>query len=130
MHPQLARGIAFMVAALVLYTYAVFSGRRQGLHFKHLVAFGLGLASDAIGTMAMSALTRDVGPAPDWHHYSGVVSLGGMGLHFVLALGATLVRRADAINRTFHRVSLTIYTLWLLAFVSGGAAGMMKMSAP
>jgi len=31
------------------------------------------------------------------------------------------------VNRTFHRVSLTIYTLWLIAFASGAVSGMLKL---
>ncbi|HEY5974117.1 MAG TPA: TIGR03987 family protein, partial [Geobacteraceae bacterium] len=41
---------------------------------------------------------------------------------------ATCLRRADRVNRTFHRVSLTIYCLWLLAFISGAIAGMLKLA--
>lgn len=125
----LKTAIVWMTLALIFYTYAVFSGRRQGLHLKQLVVFGIGLLCDWLGTQRMSEFAALFGKAPDWHNWSGIVSLGGMAFHFLLALLATLLNRAEAINRTFHRVSLTIYSLWLAAFVSGWIAGMMKMAA-
>ena len=43
------------------------------------------------------------------------------------ALVASLMHRAEAVNRLFHRVSLTIYACWLVAFVSGAISGMMRL---
>jgi hypothetical protein len=51
-----------------------------------------------------------------------------MAFHFLLALTATLLQRADRVNRTFHRVSLTIYILWCGAFASGAVSGVLKAS--
>jgi hypothetical protein len=53
----------------------------------------------------------------------GIASLAGMAFHFTLAFVAASVRRAEAVNRLFHRVSLGIYTSWLVAFCSGAIAG-------
>jgi hypothetical protein len=50
-----------------------------------------------------------------------------MAFHFMLALIASLVNKAEAINRVFHRVSLSIYTCWLIAFFSGAISGMMRL---
>ncbi|WP_306533243.1 HsmA family protein [Geobacter sp.] len=125
---MLARGIVSMILALIFYTYAVFSGRREGLHRKHLIVFGIGLLFDYLGTHQMSLYARAYGKAPEWHNLTGILSLAGMAFHFLLALAASLIRRAERINRTFHRVSLTIYTLWCIAFASGALAGMLKMS--
>jgi hypothetical protein len=60
---------------------------------------------------------------PVWHTAVGIASLTGMAFHFMLGLVATLVRRAESVNRLFHRVSLGIYTCWLIAFFSGMIAG-------
>ena len=121
------QGIILMNLALVFYTWAVFSGRRQGLHFRHLLIFGIGLLCDYLGTMEMNQFARLYGKAPQWHHISGVASLAGMAFHFLLALIASLMQRAEAVNRVFHRVSLTIYTCWLIAFTSGAVAGMLRL---
>ncbi|RNC70969.1 MAG: TIGR03987 family protein [Desulfuromonadales bacterium] len=125
---MLKLGIVFMSLAFFFYTYAVFNGRREGLHAKHLVVFGIGLLFDYLGTHQMSLYARAFGKAPEWHNLTGILSLGGMAFHFLLALCASLAQRVERINRTFHRVSLTIYTLWCIAFASGALAGMLKLS--
>lgn len=124
---MMIRGIIWMNLALIFYTWAVFSGRRQGLHCRHLIIFGVGLLCDYLGTMEMNQFARLHGKAPQWHHIVGVASLAGMAFHFLLALAASLMKRAEAVNRVFHRVSLTIYTCWLIAFVSGAIAGMIRL---
>jgi len=128
MTPLLMRAVTCMVLALAFYTYAVFSGRRHGLHARQLAVFGIGLFCDWLGTRQMNTFALAYGKAPELHNLTGIVSLAGMAFHFLLALAATLLHRAERINRTFHRVSLTIYTLWLLAFLSGAIAGMFRLA--
>jgi uncharacterized repeat protein (TIGR03987 family) len=117
-----------MNLALIFYTWAVFSGRRQGLHKKHLVIFGIGLFFDYLGTHQMNLFAQAFGKAPQWHNITGIASLSGMGFHFLLALIACLAHRTESVNRVFHRVSLTIYSCWLVAFCSGAISGMLRMS--
>lgn len=124
---MLIRAVIWMNLALFFYTWAVFSGRRQGLHPKHLAIFGIGLVCDFLGTNQMNQVAMMYGKAPEWHNITGIASLAGMAFHFMLALAASLLHRAEAVNVLFHRVSLTIYSCWLLAFVSGAASGMMRM---
>jgi len=120
---MLFQAIICMCLALVFYTWAVFSARKRGLHRKHLFIFGFGLLCDYLGTHLMLLYGAANGIEPAWHTATGIASLGGMAFHFTLALVATLVRRAEAVNRLFHRVSLTIYICWLIAFFSGMIAG-------
>lgn len=124
---MLLKAIIWMNLALMFYSWAVFSGRRQGLHPRHLLIFGVGLACDAMGTSEMNLVARMYGKAPEWHNITGIASLAGMGFHFLLALIASLMHRAEAVNVIFHRVSLMIYSCWLLAFVSGAVSGMLRM---
>ncbi len=124
---MMLRGIIFMNLALLFYTWAVFSGRKQGLHTRHLLIFGLGLLCDYLGTMEMSRFALAHGKAPQWHHFTGIASLAGMAFHFLLAFVASWRRQAEAVNRVFHRVSLTIYFCWLAAFLSGAIAGMLRL---
>lgn len=124
---MLLQAVVWMSLALVFYTWAVFSGRRQGLHRKHLLIFGLGLFCDYLGTMQMSHVAALYGKAPEWHNITGIASLSGMAFHFLLALAASLLGKTESVNRIFHRVSLTIYSCWLLAFVSGAVSGMLRM---
>ena len=125
---MLVKAVIYMNLALLFYTYAVFSGRREGLQRKHLVVFGIGLFFDYLGTRQMNLFASAYGKAPEWHNLSGIFSLAGMAFHFLLALLATFLHKADRVNRAFHRVSLTIYSLWLVAFASGAISGMMRMA--
>ena len=124
---MLARAVIWMNLALIFYTWAVFSGRKQGLHPKHLAIFGIGLFCDFMGTHQMNLVAAMYGKAPEWHNATGIASLAGMGFHFLLALTASLLHRAEKVNVLFHRVSLTIYSCWLVAFVTGAVSGMMRM---
>jgi hypothetical protein len=63
------------------------------------------------------------GVVPEWHILIGIASLSGMAFHFLLAFVAAVVRRAESVNRLFHRVSLSIYSGWLIAFITGSIAG-------
>ena len=125
---MLLQAVIWMNLALIFYTWAVFSGRRQGLHRKHLIIFGIGLAFDYLGTHQMNLFAATYGKAPEWHNLTGIASLAGMAFHFLLALIASLANRAESVNRVFHRVSLSIYSCWLIAFFSGAISGMMRMS--
>jgi uncharacterized repeat protein (TIGR03987 family) len=120
---MLFQAVIWMNLALIFYTWAVFSARKKGLHRKHLFIFGFGLACDYLGTHLMLLYGISTGVIPEWHILIGIASLSGMAFHFALAFIAAMIRRADAVNRLFHRVSLSIYTAWLIAFISGSVAG-------
>lgn len=121
---MLLPAVICMNLALIFYSWAVFSARRSGLHRRHLLIFGIGLVCDYLGTDLMLGYGLKTAIMPQWHIGVGIASLAGMAFHFTLALVAALVRRAEAVNRLFHRVSLTIYGCWLIAFCSGALAGM------
>ncbi len=127
MNPMLKQAVTWMMLALICYTWAVFSGRRQGLHRKHLIIFGAGLICDFLGTSQMNLISIAFGKPPVWHSILGIASLAGMAFHFLLALIASGTKRAEAANLVFHRVSISIYSCWLLAFFGGAVAGMMRM---
>ena len=124
---MLLQAVKWMNLALIFYTWAVFSGRKQGLHRKHLIIFGIGLLFDYLGTRQMNLIALAYGKAPEWHNITGIASLGGMAFHFLLALFASLANKTEAVNRVFHRVSLSIYSCWLIAFFSGAISGMLRM---
>src|SRR5512133_2902992 len=123
---MLPQAVIWMMLALIFYTWAVFSGRRQGLHRMQLLIFGAGLMCDFFGTHQMNLFAIAYGKAPEWHNITGIASLSGMAFHFLLALIASLTNRAEAVNLVFHRVSMTIYSCWLVAFFSGAISGMIR----
>lgn len=122
---MLLQAVIYMNLALFFYTWAVFSARRRGLRRKHLLIFEAGLVCDYLGTHKMLLYGLATGVVPEWHIVVGIASLAGMAFHFMLAFIAGMVRRAEAVNRLFHRVSLIIYTSWLIAFCSGTVAGII-----
>ena len=109
-------GIKILIAWLI-FTYAVFGGRKSGLSWKYLVAFALGLAFDFWGTYEMYVLSGEEINV-SFHSLTGFCSLLGMGLHTALALIVVLFASKSA-AQAFHKVSLWIYILWCLAFFSG-----------
>jgi uncharacterized repeat protein (TIGR03987 family) len=115
-----------MNLALVFYSWAVFGARRHGLRHRHLALFGSGLLCDYLGTHQMGLYGLAVGYVPQWHTLAGLASLSGMALHFLLALAALYITRIAAVSRFFHKVSLGIYSFWLLAFVSGASAALWR----
>jgi uncharacterized repeat protein (TIGR03987 family) len=120
---MLFQAVIWMNHALIFYSWAVFGARKTGLHKRHLFIFGFGLLCDYLGTHLMLLYGVSTGVVPEWHIVIGIASLSGMGFHFLLAFVAALVRQAEAVNRLFHRVSLSIYTAWLIAFITGSIAG-------
>ncbi|MDD2853005.1 MAG: TIGR03987 family protein [Desulfuromonadaceae bacterium] len=120
---MLFQAVIWMNLALVFYSWAVFSARRNGLHRKHLLLFGFGLLCDYLGTHLMLLYGLSTGVVPEWHILVGIASLSGMAFHLLLAFVAAMVSRTEGVNRLFHRVSLIIYSGWLIAFLTGSVAG-------
>lgn len=124
---MLISAIIFMNLALVCYTWAVFSGRAHGLHRRHMIVFGTGLVFDFFGTHHMNIFAMTHGKAPQAHNITGIASLAGMSIHFLLALIASLAGKTEVVNKVFHRISLTIYSCWLFAFITGALFGMVQL---
>jgi len=122
---MLLQAVICMCLALIFYTWAVFSARLRRLHRKHLLIFGSGLVCDYLGTHLMLLYGLANGIVPEWHIVVGMASLAGMAFHFLLAFAAAVVTRVETVNRLFHRVSLTIYICWLIAFCTGAVAGIV-----
>ncbi len=112
---------ALMTAALTFYSVGVWS-ERLGARLKgcHLWMFWLGFACDSAGTDLMWRLAG--------HFTFGLHSVTGAAallLMFGHAFWATvvLVRRNERAIVTFHRVSVVVWTIWLVPFVSGMLLG-------
>ena len=124
---MLLTAIVLMNLALVFYSWAVFGTRGRGLLRRYLYIFAIGLICDYLGTREMNLYGNATGYWPRGHYLIGLASLVGMAVHFLLAAVATLVPKAKAVNRFFHRVSLGIYVCWLVSFFSGAFAGIRTL---
>lgn len=80
------------------------------------------LIQEKTGKTLSELALAPVGPL---HYYTGIGGLAGMAFHFLVALAATISGKADQANHAFHRVSLFIYTLWMLAFLTGAVIGII-----
>jgi uncharacterized repeat protein (TIGR03987 family) len=117
MPPLVRAAVLFMVAALVFYSFGVWATflSRQ-LRPRYVGLFWLGFLSDTAGTELMRRLAGSF----HWslHTASGVVALLLMFLHAVWAT-IVLLNRTARPTGNFHRISLTVWAIWLIPFISG-----------
>jgi uncharacterized repeat protein (TIGR03987 family) len=108
-----------MLAALTLYSIGVWSERiAHRLRPWHLAFFWCGLVCDVIGTDAMRRLVG--GLRFNAHGVTGALALLLMLAHAVWAT-RVLVKNDQRAIATFHRVSVFVWTVWLVPFLSGVA---------
>lgn len=106
-----------MVAALTLYSLGVWAAvLTRRLRPWHAGLFWAGFLLDAAGTELMRRLAGGF-------HWTRHAATGAAALFLMLAhaLWATsvLIRRDERAIRTFHRISITVWAVWLIPFVTG-----------
>lgn len=102
--------------ALVFYTIGVWGERISGrLEFKHLVFFWLGLAFDTWGTGMMLELAGR--PTFDLHGVTGMLAIALMLVHAIWAT-IVLVRKDERWLIGFHRLSVVVWSVWLVPYLS------------
>ena len=123
--PMMARAAMFlMTAALAFYSVGVWSERLAArLKPWHVGLFWLGFLSDTAGTEVMRRLAGAF--QLSLHTATGAGALLLMLAHAIWATGVLLHRNEKAIL-TFHRVSIIVWTVWLLPFVTGMALGLSR----
>ena len=125
MDPLLMKAVIAITTALILYTIGVWSEHRaKVLKPVHLAFFWLGLCADTTGTAMMSKLADESGGGlMSAHGITGLIAIILMLVHAVWAT-AVLVRRDEKAMHTFHRLSIIVWTIWLIPFVLGMMMGM------
>lgn len=114
-------GALFMVAALACYSTGVWSERLAArLRPWHLAMFWLGFGCDTVGTDRMRRMAG--GLRLNFHGVTGAFALLLMLAHALWAT-SVLVRRDQRAILTFHRISVVVWTVWLVPFVSGAFFG-------
>ena len=117
MPPIVKAAVILMMAAFCLYSvgvWATFFARR--LKPWPLAFFWLGFLADTSGTELMRRLAGGL----HWnlHTATGAAALFLMLAHATWAT-VVLVRGQESAVRSFHRISVTVWLLWLIPFVSG-----------
>ncbi|WP_232547046.1 HsmA family protein [Propioniciclava soli] len=131
---MLVAAIILISLALVAYTAGVWAERIAGrLRPFHVVLFGAGLAFDASGTWLMSLIaqagthdsaTATGGVLMNVMAVTGLIALVLMAVHFLWAV-VVLVRNRDAELRTFHRLSVIVWAIWLIPYFTGMIGAML-----
>ncbi len=129
---MLVAAIILITLALVAYTTGVLAERRSGtLHWWHAGAFAVGFVFDASGTAIMSLIARSGaesataagGLLSAIMAATGALTLLLMFVHLVWAV-VVLLRRRERELRVFHRLSLGVWALWLVPYITGMASAM------
>lgn len=115
-----------MSLAFVFYTLGVWAERAvRHLRPWHLAAFLAGWACDAWGTELMR-LMRIAGEKPTFiHSVTGVSAFALMGVHAVWA-AFVLWRGSERARKEFHRYGVAVWALWLVPYLGGMVAGILK----
>ena len=118
--------VVAITAALVFYTLGVFGERRAGiLERRHLVLFWLGLVCDSTGTALMSSIasSQPAGTATSLHAITGMLAIVLMLFHATWAT-IVLVRGDEKALRSFHKLSVFVWLVWLVPYCLGMFMGM------
>ena len=122
---MLISAIITITLALVFYTIGVWSEKLQGeLKVWHLVIFYIGLVFDTIGTTIMSKIAAG-GFRLNFHGITGLLAILLMLFH---ALWATVViaKKNEKAKANFHKLSILVWVIWLIPFISGAIFGMAR----
>jgi len=123
---MLLPAIILITLALVFYTIGVWSERVQKvLKPWHVVFFGLGLASDASGTLLMNMMANENRAAGfeqsalnQLMGVTGLIAIVLMSVHLAWAI-VVLLRNRDTEKSSFHRFSIIVWVVWLVPYVVG-----------
>ena len=108
--------------ALVFYSIGVWSERIAGrLKAWHLVFFWLGFICDTWGTGMMIEMAA--GLTSDLHGVTGLIAIILMFIHAVWAT-IVLLRRDERWIVNFHRLSVVVWLIWLVPYLSPMIFGM------
>lgn len=122
---MLIAAIITITLALVFYTIGVWSEKLQGeLKKWHLVIFYVGLVFDTTGTTIMSKIASG-GFKLNFHGITGLLAILLMLFH---AIWATVVLFKDdaKAKANFHKLSIMVWIIWLIPFISGAIFGMAR----
>jgi uncharacterized repeat protein (TIGR03987 family) len=122
---MLPYAIVAITSALVFYSLGVWAEKLQGkLKPWHLAVFWAGFACDTLGTTLMAKLAGDVLKI-NFHGITGLSAIVLMLAHAVWA--SVVIARNDERARTdFHRVSVFVWLVWLVPYLSGAVFGMAR----
>lgn len=120
----LIAAIVIISMALIFYSVGVWSERIQGrLKGWHVIAFGLGLICDLVGTTFMAELVRLTGQDDRLHAVLGSIAIFLMAVHAAWAFW-TFRKGSARAKHNFSRFSIIVWFIWLIPYFIGMYLGM------
>lgn len=111
--------------ALLFYTIGVWSEKKQGVLKRwHLIVFWLGFIFDTTGTTLMGSLSSG-GFRFNFHSVTGILAIVLMLFHAAWAT-VVLVRSQETMKKNFHKLSIVVWCIWLIPFISGMLFAMLN----
>ena len=125
MSPLLIASVILFTIAMALYTIGVWSERRtKRLKPWHVKTFLCGVTVDMLATALTYKAVGGLVFTP--HAIMGFISLGLMIIHVLWAVITLRAGREKALTN-FHKLSLFVWTIWMMSYLSGFALGMTKL---
>jgi uncharacterized repeat protein (TIGR03987 family) len=112
-----------MISALACYSVGVWSEKFSGrLKTWHTAFFWIGFIFDTTGTTLMGEMAGKM--EFDFHGITGALAIFFMLSHAIWATVVLLQKREQAIQN-FHKISIFVWGLWLVPFVTGMVGAMV-----
>ncbi|HID82071.1 MAG TPA: TIGR03987 family protein [Chromatiales bacterium] len=126
MHTLVLYAVVLFTTALVFYTVGVWSERfARRLKAWHVVAFSLGVITDALGTWLMFKNLGYIKFTP--HTISGFIGFFLMVFHFLWATKVITTNDEKRITN-FHRFSVFVWSIWMVSCFSGLILGIQRLA--
>lgn len=119
---MLLYAIINITLALLFYTLGVWSEKKQGILKRwHLTVFWIGFSFDTVGTSLMSRVAKN-GFQFNIHGITGLIAIVLMLFHAIWAT-MVLIQNDEKVKRNFHRLSIFVWLIWLIPYLSGVILG-------
>ena len=115
----------FITAALIFYSVGVWSEKFQKtLKLWHVIIFWIGFICDTLGTTLMEKMATE-GFLFSFHGVTGLLAIVLMLFHAIWA-SVVLVKKDSKMKHKFHKLSMVVWFIWLIPYISGMIFGMIN----
>lgn len=120
---MLLSAIILISLAFLFYTLGVWSEKIQGqLLLWHSIVFWIGFAFDTAGTTMMSRLSETQFQI-NIHAITGALAILIMFFHAIWST-VVLIRNDEYMRKNFRKLSILVWVIWLIPYISGIIIGM------